>query len=185
MGACLLLSGPGQAASSSAVLVDEIRDSLPKYDPTPQPAPSAGQKRPGPGSSAARRRLQPGAAAPTPPATETAKAEPVVTMPRYMVTGRPDKAAPLPRLMVRPPKGHDDGKDHTFETPQARDERLKKKHHVLTAEEARHAEDIEHNAIELGAIAEALDAPPTSKADADEKKRLREAYYSTFLTRPK
>lgn len=101
-------------------------------------------------------------------------------------------------MTIQPPVK--DEPAEAFETPAARDERLVRKHlsafdrfflnrvtpfGVSMVQRAQQAEAIEHSGMELNAIAELVEGNESDKGKTEENRRLREAYYDTYIARPK
>ena len=176
-----------------------FHDEVPKYDPTASRAPAPSAKRSG-GSRKARTKMpNPESAASS---LASAQKEAPVMLPRFMVkpldAPLATKAAPLPSMMLRQ-TFHDDPADQ-FESVSARDARLVRNHlsefdrtflnrftplGISKEQRAREAEAIRHSAQEMDSIAELIQTTDDGKPDPAEAKKLREAYFDTYMARPK
>lgn len=176
---------------------------VPVYDPVVSKSPAP------PRVSPLKRHVSQRAPA-SPPKPETASSEmtsvrkeaPVV-LPRFMVrsTGPlpgSKPATPLPSMVIRSTVRDEPAEQ--FETAAARDARLVRNHlsefdrfflnrvtplGVSKEERARQAEAIRQSAQEMDAIAELIQADGPGKANAEEARKLREAYFDTYVARPK
>ena len=178
-------------------------EGIPVYDPAVSKAPapprvSADKRR---GSQHAQRSLPNPATASS--EKTTVRQEAPVVLPRFMVrsTGplpesRPAK--PLPSMVIRSTVRDEPAEQ--FETPAARDARLVRNHlsefdryflnrvtplGVSKEQRAREAEAIRHSAQEMDSIAGLIQADGPGKADEAEARKLREAYFDTYVARPK
>lgn len=110
----------------------------------------------------------------------------------------PKAVSPLPKMIAR--SSFKDEPPDQFETPAARDERLVRNHlsefdryflngvtpfGVTKEQRAREAEAIQHFAREIGAITELLAVDGSDKAGTEEARKLLEAIYDAYVSRPK
>jgi hypothetical protein len=199
-----LCLSPLSASGELSSIQKERLEGLPKYDPiahTLPPAPRTMGTSMHRGVSRARAqspKASSAAVTPNPPSED----KPTILQ-RFMVTERRVNAEPAPSfplMIVRPPVGKDDKTDHTFETPAARDERLVKKHlsdldrlflnrytffGVSKEKRARESEAVEQASQQLDEVAEALEAKSSGQTETDEERKLKEAYFDAFVSRPK
>ena len=176
---------------------------IPVYDPAVSKAPAPPRVSPAKrrGSQSAQRSL-PNPARASSEMTTVRKEAPVV-LPRFMVrsTGplpESKPAKPLPSMVIRSTVRDEPAEQ--FETAAARDARLVRNHlsefdryflnrvtplGISKEQRAREAEAIHHSAQEMDSIAELIQADGPGKADAEEARKLREAYFDTYVARPK
>ena len=188
-----LCLAPFSASGELSDWQQAIRDSLPKYDPTASKAPPTHATNP----TGNRRNPDPFFWVKPP----KSKNQPVM-LPVFIVRSTslaaPKSVSPLPKLIVRPT--FKDEPPEQFETPAARDERLVRNHlsefdryflnrvtpfGVTKEQRAREAEAIQHFAREIDAIEELLEFDGADKAGTEEARKLREAIYVAYVSRPK
>jgi hypothetical protein len=186
-----LCLAPFSARGELTDVQQAIRESFPKYDPTASKAP------PTPATNPARNRRSAGLVGAQPPKSKDKPALLPVFIVRSTSLAAPKAAAPLPRMIARP--SFKDEPPDQFETPAARDERLVRNHlsefdryflngvtpfGITKEQRAREAEAIQRFAREIGAITELLEVDGADKAGTEEARKLREAIYDAYVSRP-
>jgi hypothetical protein len=182
------------------VVSEAIRARLPRYDPEARKAPKMPDEK-----SPLSATVTPGNSGVTESAssrsTDSETAKSPLLLPRMVVSPTvklPDAPAPLrlPRIVVHAPP--DTEKPRLFESEDARNRRLIKKHLspldrlVLNRfaaksnqKRARNAEAIEQSAKILNEVGDLLEFTASTEEQTEKDRDLKDAYFDAFVSRPK